>query len=108
MRFLLTTAILALAAATAPVLAAKKTDSAAAATAKGKRVLVLLDNWSIKETHSLFFKGRLYFSTPDSEPMLQQCHETSLSFSGDVERIFASPKKCCVIFHTLWCLIKVT
>ena len=23
----------------------------------GKRVLVLLDNWSTKETHSLFFKG---------------------------------------------------
>jgi len=34
------------------VLAKKDADVAA-----GKRVLVLLDNWSIKETHSLFFKG---------------------------------------------------
>ena len=36
--------------------------------------------------------------TPDSEPVLRQCHETSQSFSGDVERILASPKKYSVIF----------
>ena len=42
----------------------------------------------------VFFKvEQAFFLIPDSEPVLRQCHETLLSFIGDVEPILASPNK---------------
>ena len=50
-----------------------------------KKTLVLVDNWSMRETHSIYFRalrGKMFFTAPDRCNVFSRFNKRSVSGSG--------------------------